>query len=812
MEQWKEMLPPPLPMPFVWPTNADGSTVSYFQIAEYLSVLDIMSHEMSSGVMMHQLADIAVADALFPYIDQIMIEQDEIMASAMTEQLRAKYGVTPFQLHEFRTGLGIHPARPAVPFYELGEATITVCLVDCFYVGQPVSRGPHWNYPDHADGTPAEGFDPSDPSNKTKGYGVIEEIDRYTCMAKVNFPFAPSDQKSLWCEIGRSCVYLVVPRPLCVVQWPQDRRQEEVMSMKRTRDDAFEARVLAARTPRKIASRVVELSAAAQAKLAERAQAVPLPPDDDDDVPREQQQQQQQQRRRDVRRTDASSATRFFSQRAAMDGEYRWTRWTDSQLTAADRLRLAKERDFANRSAEAIAAAASQNNVVADLPKMCYVPLEVISAALGFEHGKVPTTEAGLQEVKDVQFFEPHRAYFDGDKPFSVAWRESYPFASVDALVASSSPFRRKFMIDAAHIYVVQHDVCTWVLCAMRREDMASERAIKDRCSFKDARPKNAVKGASAASWSKTYIVQTMAKAPTVKMNGKELHDPSTAALAGSINTSGVNEYLVPEGSDWWKALAKTPHTRHSFDHVIGADTRPMLSVKFPSTVSFVMLHNLLVESKIEGRITRWGTILCPSLTTEAGILFKSHGGDLPKEQIERRAKAKAAAKAKEVADRIAADKATAERIAAEKKEAEARRQAEIDRLPAKILVTAVSHPFLSLKYIADIQAAFSTTTIKRDSKFLSNDVKTMVFAVSADTAVSLEKQTLRIGKDLFCRVHIDPSMFFRSKFAADAADGATRNGVSEAQVVEDAATLAGVGSSSSSDKLAATPQRGADE
>jgi hypothetical protein len=247
-----------------------------------------------------------------------------------------------------------------------------------------------------------------------------------------------------------------------------------------------------------------------------------------------------------------------------------------------------------------------------------------------------------------------------------------------------------------------------------------------------------------------------------------------------------VKEYIVPQSSSWWTTLASTPHTKQNFAHVRGVDTRPILSTKFPETVDHAALHQALIEAKVEGRITRWGTILSPLLTDAAERIFKKLGGDLPRDQAARQAKLRAEKKAKEAASRAAAGAA----VAAEKKAAEAKRQAEIDRLPAKIVVTTYSHQYLPLRYADVIEAELKKS--KFESKLLYTDVQSMTFAVSADCALQYDKQTIRPQADMkmFLYVAIDNSLFFRSKFGDADPDGA-RVVVDEEQVRRDAAVLA---------------------
>ena len=258
-------------------------------------------------------------------------------------------------------------------------------------------------------------------------------------------------------------------------------------------------------------------------------------------------------------------------------------------MSAADRLRAASDAHWVDTTSKAIAAAAV-NKVHSSAPSPIYVPHAVVGAALGYEHG-VPIDDADkANDAKDVQFFEPHDRYFDvALEPFSVAWRTTH-FTTVDAMVAGTAPFRRRFLIAATKVFVVREHAATWVMCSNRRDDAGEKpTSIKSRCTFSDARPVNKLQKDAryAIQEEQMWVVQTLAKAPTITRNGRSFPDPEVAQLFDSIGD--VKEYIVPQSSSWWTTLASTPHTKQNFAHVRGVDTRPILSTKFPQTVDHAL-------------------------------------------------------------------------------------------------------------------------------------------------------------------------------------------------------------------------------
>jgi hypothetical protein len=863
-DAWDSMAPPALPKPFKYPETLSLQAVNRFAINLDVASLPAFS-ALNTAPWPQNLTNAVVAHALYPYIYHMKCEPDETLVSMLTEQMKMIFGEAPFVLYEFREKLGIVPRKPRVPFFDIPENDLVLFDGLPFFVGQWVTRGPQFPYPHSVEDKFAEGCDPTDSSRPASGIVVnVYDVDG---VAKVRFPYWTEEtNKEDGCEqgaevlvcIGTNACYEVVPRAKMVHDWPSvkesaDRYMEIDMVMEPYIRDvrlntlladmearsAFRPRhavpaaaataaataavpspTATAPTPRSIPgvrSAGQHLSAQMQEALAAelaRADAAVLPPEEDEGA--EQPTSQPAAANTGGKRSrDGPDSLSLLSRKRAAEGGYTTKlhapRWSASQITAADRLRLAKDAHWVDTTSAAIAAAA--NKVEAKAPNPIYVPYTVLAAALGYEHGADIDDAQKANDAKDVQFFDPHDRYFDiTSDAFSVAWRCTH-FTSVDALVAGTSPFRRRFLIAACRVFVVRDYSTTWVLCSNRSDPQDKSTSIKSRCTFSDARPINKAMQHPkyAVQEEKMWLVQTLAKAPTSTYNGRSYPDPEIAQLIDSIGD--VKEYVVPETSSWWKALASTPHTKQNFNHVCGVDTRQILSTKFPKEVDHSTLHAALLEAKIEGRITRWGTILSPSMTTDAERIFKKLGGDLPREQQARMVKQRADKKAKEIAERVAKGAAEKEKIAAEKKAAEAKRQAEIDRLPAKIVVTTYSHPYLPLRF-ADLIASelkkASHDGKPFESKLLFTDVQSMTFAVSSECALRFDGQTLRPDeyKKMFLKVGIDNSLFFRSKFGEDASD-ATRAVVDDEQVRRDAAVLAGEGAEA---QPASTPQGGDNE
>ena len=126
--------------------------------------------------------------------------------------------------------------------------------------------------------------------------------------------------------------------------------------------------------------------------------------------------------------------------------------------------------------------------------------------------------------------------------------------------------------------------------------------------------------------------MQTVAVAPTFR--GR--HDATVAYSNGPVGKGQLREYIVPESSSWLKSLQSTPFTKVHMDLVEGRDKRPILSVKFQKSVPYIEMHQLLIKSGLEGRVTRWGTILLPLLTPAAETLFRQAGGEVPADRIKK--------------------------------------------------------------------------------------------------------------------------------------------------------------------------------
>jgi hypothetical protein len=147
-------------------------------------------------------------------------------------------------------------------------------------------------------------------------------------------------------------------------------------------------------------------------------------------------------------------------------------------------------------------------------------------------------------------------------------------------------------------------------------------------------------------------------------VNGKHL--PSYAFFNGTLNGSSVREYIVPIDSPFFNFLKSVPHTTQPLDHIEGKDGRPTFCIKFNREVRLYTLHKLLLTAKINGRVTRWGHILCTELTPEVERLFASSGGETPTMRFNSvRSKRQTATKAVE-ADRLARQKAERDRRAKE--------------------------------------------------------------------------------------------------------------------------------------------------
>jgi hypothetical protein len=580
----------------------------------------------------------------------------------------------------------------------------------------------------------------------------------------------------------------VVPRP--GHPWPEKQAAPE--SQAPVVIDQVSSGKFKGRHRSRIAAAAAAAAAAHQAADAATAAAVNVQPPPDDEAPPVERQVL------GAKRLRVTVGTGTFSSRdPAVET---WT--SQAQVTAANRLRAASELDFDRRARQEIENAAIQH---VSEPKPTYVPFDVTCAALDYEHGKAPSDESKLAQIRSVQFYEPHDSFFKGE--LSVAFREDFEFADVDALVDGISPMRRRFLIHAGHIYVVFKDFKTWILCSIP-SGADKPGAISKRISFHDARP---AAYQARGTPPQMFVVQTTAKAPTTLCGGRQVHDPSVAAQLGQLHNSGIFEYAVPADSPWLDgALKSTPHTVHPMAHVIGTDKRPVLSVAFKKEVPLIQLHKLLLDTKLEGRVTRWGTILLPLLTPAAEAIFKRAGGELPKDRLEKVMAAKRAARAKEKAERLAAaTAAAADKAAAEKKakaDAEAARLAELEKFPTKIFVSATNYPFLAVKNVPILQDLVKKT-FGADTKFLYNDVKCVNFGISTDGALASHGRTLRIG-ELEFRCEIDPAVYFLSKHVAAAAasgDVAQEDG---SQAEADAAVLARAGTESG----AAAPRSGDDE
>ena len=220
-------------------------------------------------------------------------------------------------------------------------------------------------------------------------------------------------------------------------------------------------------------------------------------------------------------------------------------------------------------------------------------------------------------------------------------------------------------------------------------------------------------------------VVQTLAHAATGP-DGR--HDPTVAYFTGKLRPDcPVREYIVPTSSPFLKSLEKTPHTVQNVEHITGDDCRPILKIKFPKSVSFVQLHEALAKAKIEGRVTRWGTIVAPSLTPAAERIFLSLGAELPSQRI-----AKAAAKKKEA--KLADKAANAEQ---KKREQEA--------MPAKIIFTKVESA-LSPKE-CNFLLSLLKDKIKMDSKLLSVATHHFVVATSFDFGKAVADRWFVVGE-----------------------------------------------------------------
>jgi len=196
-----------------------------------------------------------------------------------------------------------------------------------------------------------------------------------------------------------------------------------------------------------------------------------------------------------------------------------------------------------------------------------------------------------------------------------------------------------------------------------------------------------------------------------------------------------------------------------------------------------------------EGRVTRWGTILCASLPREVEALFVRHGGELPRTRIEQRKKKQTLQKAAAAASDSAASDAEKHKKQRERVEAEAARVAELERYPLKVFATNTSGP-------VSIQACgVLRRTLKEgrdfDLKLVRLDFNTIVFATSFPTALALQHAWHQAGKDRYL-FEIDPSMFVPSSVRrADAPVATSCLQQQHGRTEEDAATLRGAAATS---------------
>jgi hypothetical protein len=738
-----------LPPKFQWPEGAARQ-----DIVDTFIVFDSCGEKTF-------VSDVAVSEFLQSYIEHLHNSPEQHDQMLLLPKIKELYPLA-FATYHMRCELGIRPVPKDLSELWDADSCLTVTPSQYAFIGQQVVRGRDWRSGDK-DGGRA---------------GVVLNISHHGRAVYVRFPFG-KDMPEMWCAMGYANEYQVVPNR--GQPWPSEPKEPEVAPV------FEETHTCTKRVTRKRLPATADAAAPAPADPAAPASTAAAP---------------------------AAPAVGVKRSRVVINGHSFSSRdpalatWTSKvQISAADRLRRASEADFDRRAQEAIENAAT---VHVNEPKPIFVPLDVVCAALGYQHGSAPEKEDDAAAVRTIQFYDPHDSFFKGGPDcVCVAFREDFEYVDVDALVDGISPMRRKFLIHASWIYVVYKEQKTWILCQGSTTPGEKLGAIKTRLSFHDARPKAHHHRVDPPQM---FVVQTTAKAPTVTCNGKQVHDPSAAALLGQLHSTGIFEYAVPSDSPWLAgALKSTPHTLQPMAHVVGADQRPVLSVGFKKEVSLIQLHKLLIDSKLEGRVTRWGTILLPLLTPAAELLFKRAGGELPKDRIAKLMAAKKAARDKEKADRLAAaTAAAADKAAAEKKaraDAEAARAAELAKFPTKTVVSVTNYPFLAVKFIDQLRDLMAKN-FGAETKFLHNDLKSFHVAISTEGALASNGRALRIG-DFEFRCEIDPAVYFLSKHAAAAAADGAAAVVDEEQVAEDAAMLAANGGSASS---AAGAPRGADE
>jgi hypothetical protein len=348
-----------------------------------------------------------------------------------------------------------------------------------------------------------------------------------------------------------------------------------------------------------------------------------------------------------------------------------------------------------------------------------------------------------------------------------VAFRETYAYKSIDHVVANMGPFRRAHLSLADQIFIVRDLFCMWFLIPGRENPQGMHRPIHQKVTWLDARPKEGatfyggkeMKTTILAGHAKDrkslhaqpvvqkeFVIQTTAFAPTTMFGDKKVHDPRIAFFNGTLGNTAVREYVVPESSPWLAALANTPHSKQPVDHITGEDSRPTVSVKFPRSVSLLQAHNLLLKSQLEGRVTRWGKILCPTLTPEAERLFVAAGAEIPRMRQEKLA-----------AKRKAEKEANAEAAAKQKAEREAQRRKEMEEMPVKIWLTKERGVCSHAECGHVQQLLLDVAKIK--TKLLSVDLRHACLAISTADGLRIDGTFLQVDGVRWW-AQIDPSIF----------------------------------------------------